>query len=51
MCCFSAAVSVSNTSIFARDAGDGRQYLIYSMYAKSTDEVSDGATATGDQGR
>jgi hypothetical protein len=40
MCCFSAAVSASNTSIFARDAGDGRQYLIYSMHAKSAGEVA-----------
>lgn len=40
MCCFSAAVSVSNTSIFARDAGDGRQYLAYEMKFQAKQEVA-----------
>ncbi len=40
MCCFSAAVSVSNTSIFARDAGDGRQYLAYEMTFNAKQEVA-----------
>lgn len=39
MCCFSRPVeSVSATRIFARDAGHGRQYLVYSMnYAAAED--------------
>jgi len=40
MCCFTNAVSVSNTSIFARDAGDGRQYLVYTMKVTSAAEVA-----------
>ena len=39
MCCFTRPVeSVSATKIFARDAGHGKQYLVYSMsYAASED--------------
>ncbi len=41
MCCFTGpVVSVSNTSIFARDAGEGRQYLAYSMMMNSAKEVA-----------
>ena len=40
MCCFTNAVSVFNTSIFARDAGDGRQYLAYEMTFNAKQEVA-----------
>lgn len=40
MCCFTGAVSVSRTSIFARDAGDGRQYLAYEMTFRAKQEVA-----------
>ena len=40
MCCFSGEVSVSQTHIFARDAGDGRQYLAYAMRLKNAADVA-----------
>ena len=41
MCCFSGPVlAVSHTSIFARDGGDGRQYLAYSMHLNAATEVA-----------
>ncbi len=41
MCCFSGKVrSVSRTSIFARDAGDGQQYLAYRMHLHADQEVA-----------
>lgn len=40
MCCFTGAVSVSRTSIFARDAGDGRQYIAYKMTFRAQQEVA-----------
>lgn len=41
MCCFTGPVlSVSSTKIFARDAGDKRQYLAYSMDLNTTKEVA-----------
>lgn len=40
MCCFTGVVSVSSTSIFARDAGDGRQYLAYEMTFRAKQEVA-----------
>jgi hypothetical protein len=41
MCCFSGKVrSVSRTSIFARDAGDGQQYLAYRMNLHADQEVA-----------
>lgn len=41
MCCFSRPVqSVSSTSIFARSAADGRQFLVYSMALKAKEELA-----------
>lgn len=41
MCCFTGPVlSVSNTRIFARDAGDKRQYLAYAMNLNTAKEVA-----------
>jgi hypothetical protein len=40
MCCFSGKVEVSGTNIFARASKDGRQFLVYSMQFKSTDDVA-----------
>lgn len=41
MCCFSGQVrSVSRTAIFARDAGDGQQYLAYRMNLHADQEVA-----------
>ncbi len=40
MCCFTNAVSVSHTSIFARDAGNDRQFLVYAMKVKAAAEVA-----------
>lgn len=41
MCCFSRPVeAVSETSIFARAAGRGRQYLAYAMRVKSKEPVA-----------
>ena len=40
MCCFSGDVTVSSTSIFARDAGKDRQFLIYAMSASSENDVA-----------
>ena len=41
MCCFSRPVqSVSSTKIFARDAGNGKQYLVYSMNYKAGEDLA-----------
>jgi hypothetical protein len=41
MCCFTEAIeSVSNTSIFVRNAGDGKQHLAYSMKLHSLKDVA-----------
>lgn len=41
MCCFTGPVlSVSSTRIFARDAGEKRQYLAYAMDLNTTKEVA-----------
>lgn len=40
MCCFSGEVMVSSTNIFARDAGEGRQFLMYAMSASSENDVA-----------
>src|SRR6516162_6478672 len=40
MCCFSGKVEVSGTNIFARAAKEGRQFLVYSMQFKSSDDVA-----------
>ena len=41
MCCFTGPVlSVSSTKIFARDAGDKRQYLAYGIDLNTTKEVA-----------
>lgn len=41
MCCFSRPVtSVSSTKIFARDAGGGRQHLVYSMNYKAAEDLA-----------
>lgn len=40
MCCFTGDVAVSKTQIFARDAGEGRQYLAYSMQVKNQQDVA-----------
>lgn len=41
MCCFSRPVeSVSSTNIFARDAGAGRQFLVYSMSYQASEELA-----------
>src|SRR6185369_10856199 len=41
MCCFSRPViSVSATNIFARAGEEGRQFLVYSMTLKATDELA-----------
>ena len=41
MCCFTGPVlSVCNTKIFARDAGEKRQYLAYAMDLKTAKEVA-----------
>ena len=41
MCCFTGPVlSVSNTRIFARDAGEKRQYLAYAMDLNTAKEVA-----------
>jgi hypothetical protein len=41
MCCFSGPVRVvSDTSIFARASGDGRQFIVYSMRVDAPAEVA-----------
>lgn len=41
MCCFSRPVtSVSSTKIFARNAGSGRQYLVYSMNYQAAEDLA-----------
>jgi hypothetical protein len=40
MCCFSGSVDVSNTRIFARLDGRGRQYLVYEMSYATDDAVA-----------
>ncbi len=41
MCCFSGKVEhVADTKIFARNAGRGRQYLVYEMEFESTADVA-----------
>lgn len=41
MCCFSRAVeSVTNTNIFARSAGEGRQFLVYEMTFSSKEDLA-----------
>lgn len=41
MCCFTGPVrSVSGTSIFARDAGNGRQFLVYSMNYQASGDLA-----------
>jgi hypothetical protein len=41
MCCFSRPVeSVSSTNIFARDAGNGRQFLVYSMVYRAAEDLA-----------
>ncbi|MBL9004908.1 MAG: hypothetical protein JNJ46_11725 [Myxococcales bacterium] len=41
MCCFSRPVtSVSSTKIFARDAGEGRQFLVYSMNYQAAEDLA-----------
>ena len=41
MCCFSRPVQgVRATEIFARSAAAGRQFLVYSMTLKATEEVA-----------
>src|SRR5437868_4079390 len=41
MCCFTRPVqSVSSTNIFARDAGDGRQFLVYRMNYSAAEDLA-----------
>lgn len=41
MCCFSRPVqSVSATKIFARDAGNGKQFLVYSMNYRAGEDLA-----------
>jgi len=41
MCCFSRPVqSVTATNIFARPAGEGRQFLVYSMTLKAKEDLA-----------
>ena len=41
MCCFSGPVeSVTNTNLFARSAGEGRQFLVYEMTFSSKNDVA-----------
>ena len=41
MCCFSRPVqSVSATNIFVRDAGSGRQFLVYSMNYRADEDLA-----------
>src|SRR5436305_14937280 len=41
MCCFSRAVEhVSQTRIFARSAGKGRQYVVYSMMIDAKEDLA-----------
>ena len=41
MCCFSRPVqSVSKTNIFARDAVEGRQFLVYSMTLSAKEDLA-----------
>lgn len=41
MCCFSRPVdSVSATNIFVRDAGAGRQFLVYSMNYRASEDLA-----------
>jgi len=41
MCCFSRPVeSVSATNIFVRDAGAGRQFLVYSMSYRASEDLA-----------
>src|SRR5687767_6994927 len=41
MCCFSREVEhVSNTSIFARAAEEGRQYVVYEMTIDAKEELA-----------
>jgi hypothetical protein len=41
MCCFSRRVElVADTQIFARDAKDGRQYLVYSMRMSAAEDLA-----------
>ena len=41
MCCFSRSVEeVSDTNVFAREAGDGRQFLVYSMTFRASEDLA-----------
>ena len=41
MCCFSRPVqSVSATKIFSRDAGNGKQFLVYSMTYRAGEDLA-----------
>src|SRR5690349_12615531 len=41
MCCFSLPISsVTNTNILARDTGQGRQILVYSMKLSAPEELA-----------
>lgn len=40
MCCFTRNVTVSNTNIFAREAGGDRQYLVYEMKITTREDAA-----------
>jgi len=41
MCCFTGPVqSVSGTHIFARESGNGRQFLVYSMSYRASEQLA-----------